>query len=194
MANRTNAAFTTNIASQFPTNGTGQIPASRVRIHLGQDIPDSFLNRNDDLLDEDDMASDSATKVPSQQSVKAFVASQITTFTSGTYTPTLRNGTNVAASTAPNLCYYHRVGSVVTVAGWVTCDVTAAATTTNLGVSLPVASNFSDTFQASGYGLTAIRENISIISDQTNDEVTLIFVTATTSNQAIQFNFTYRII
>lgn len=78
MANRTGAGFKTNVNAQFPTTGTGQIGASRVRTHLGEDIADSFLNRNDDLLDEDDMASNSATKVPSQQSVKAYVDAQQT--------------------------------------------------------------------------------------------------------------------
>ena len=42
-----------------------------------EDTADSFLNISDHLIDEDDMASDSATKVPSQQSVKAYVDGKI---------------------------------------------------------------------------------------------------------------------
>ena len=38
-----------------------------------EDTADSFLNITDHLLDEDDMASDSDTAVPTQQSVKAYV-------------------------------------------------------------------------------------------------------------------------
>ena len=53
-----------------------------------------------DLLDEDDMASDSATKVPSQQSVKAF-SSSATNLTSGTIpaarVPTLNQNTTGSA-------------------------------------------------------------------------------------------------
>lgn len=35
-------------------------------------IKESYLNRIDDMIDEDDMSSDSDTKVPTQQSVKAY--------------------------------------------------------------------------------------------------------------------------
>src|SRR3989304_10106925 len=61
------------------------------------------------------------------------------TFSSGTYTPTLTNGTNVAASTAFE-CQWMRIGSVVCVRGKFNLDPTSANTTTILGISLPVAS------------------------------------------------------
>lgn len=60
----------------FPDNTTQEISANDVR-QQGEDIKDSFLNRTDDFIDEDSFASDSATKVPSQQSTKAYIASQI---------------------------------------------------------------------------------------------------------------------
>lgn len=51
------------------TNGAN----TKTRIgQMFEDIIDSKVN-NDDIVDEDDMASDSAVKVPSQQSVKAYV-------------------------------------------------------------------------------------------------------------------------
>ena len=55
------------------------------------------------LIDEDNMASDSATKVPSQQSVKAYVDSGTVTMTNKTLTsptltsPTLNNGVSGTA-------------------------------------------------------------------------------------------------
>lgn len=49
MAKRSKVNFTANNSSQFPTNGTGLIGANRIRTHLGQDIPDSFINVVDDL-------------------------------------------------------------------------------------------------------------------------------------------------
>lgn len=56
----------------FPDNTTGQISEADVRT-FGQDISDSFLSIQDNFIDEDSFASDSATKAPSQQSVKAYV-------------------------------------------------------------------------------------------------------------------------
>lgn len=72
MAILTKAAFLSKWASLFADNSTRDISETDLR-DFRQDIADSFLNRTDDLIDEDDMASDSAVKVPSQQSVKAYV-------------------------------------------------------------------------------------------------------------------------
>lgn len=58
--------------STFPDNTTGEISESDMRA-FGQDLTDSHINRTTDVLDEDDMASNSATAVPTQQSVKAYV-------------------------------------------------------------------------------------------------------------------------
>lgn len=49
MAKRSKVNFKTNVIGQFPTNGTGLIGANRVRTHLGEDIPDSFVSLVDDL-------------------------------------------------------------------------------------------------------------------------------------------------
>lgn len=61
--------------STFPDNTTGDISEGDMRT-FGKDILDSALFITDNFVDEDDMASDSPTKVPSQQSVKAFVLAQ----------------------------------------------------------------------------------------------------------------------
>lgn len=55
----------------FKDNITGDIEASDAR-DLVEYTGDSFLNFLDDVLDEDEMTSNSATQVPTQQSVKAY--------------------------------------------------------------------------------------------------------------------------
>lgn len=76
MAQRNVATFKSTKNSRFADSTTGGISEADSR-DMYEDVADSFVNKTDDILDEDDMASDSATKVPSQQSVKAFVASQL---------------------------------------------------------------------------------------------------------------------
>ena len=56
----------------FKTNTSNAIGSDDLRAEV-TDLKDSVLWRDGDFIDEDSMASDSATKVPSQQSVKAYV-------------------------------------------------------------------------------------------------------------------------
>jgi hypothetical protein len=60
----------------FPDNTTGAISEGDVR-QFGQDMADSFLSIQDNFIDEDSFATDSATRAPSQQSVKAYVNAQV---------------------------------------------------------------------------------------------------------------------
>ena len=69
----------------------------------------------------------------------------------GTYTPTLTAVTNVAASTA-NACQWLRVGNTVTVSGSVAVTATAVSTDTEIGISIPVASNFARGANVGGTG------------------------------------------
>lgn len=119
------------------------------------------------------------------------------TVTSGTYTPTLTNVTNVAASTA-YVSQYMRVGNVVTVTGLVDIDPTLAApTTTALGMSLPIASNFTAVTQAGGVFASASgsnNQNGGIASDATNDRVTFNYFANSTSNNSFTFSFTYQVL
>jgi hypothetical protein len=71
------AKFTANTgAALFKDNTSGDITAEDVRT-FADDIADTFLSISDNFIDEDSFVSDSATKVPSQQSVKAYIAAQI---------------------------------------------------------------------------------------------------------------------
>jgi len=99
-----------------------------------------------DFLDEDDMATDSATGVPSQQSVKAYALS-------GTYTPTVVGISNVDAVSVPAAFLYSKTGNIVTLSGLVSVNPTSASTETTFSITLPIASNFGSSTQA--YGVMA---------------------------------------
>jgi hypothetical protein len=118
----------------------------------------------------------------------------LATVASGTYTPTLTSVTNVAASTA-YVCQYIRVGSVVTVSGKLDIDPTAAAAT-ELGVSLPIASNLASQQQCAGTGtsVTALDDPLWIEGDAANDRAALKTTAINIANHSVYFTFTYQII
>lgn len=115
---------------------------------------------------------------------------------SGTYTPTLTVGVNVAAAT-PYVTGYMRVGNVVTVAGSMDVDPTlAAANASEVGISLPVASNFSAIQQCGGSGssgdqVAVTAETMRIWADAGNDRATMGWLSNATANHTISFIFTY---
>jgi hypothetical protein len=113
---------------------------------------------------------------------------------SGTYTPTLFNTTNVAASTAYQ-CQYLQVGSVVTVSGKVDADPTAAVATV-LGISLPIASNLGAAEDCAGTGHAPgiAGQSAAIVGDVANDRATLQWVAVDVTNQSWYFQFMYEAI
>ena len=118
------------------------------------------------------------------------------TFSSGTYTPTLTNGTNVAASTAYQ-CQWMRIGSVVTVSGKVDIDPTSAGLITGLGISLPVASNFGASEDCAGTSSGGVAgDNVSgaISGSIASDFASLNYTPASAANQGCFFVFTYQVI
>lgn len=115
---------------------------------------------------------------------------------SGTYTPTLNNTTNVASSNA-YVCQWIRVGNVVTVSGKFDITPTAGASSTVLGMSLPIASAFTQQEQLGGTaagidGTTNVP--ISIKADDTNDRAFLVFTSVGTGAVNYYFTFTYLIL
>jgi hypothetical protein len=110
----------------------------------------------------------------------------------GTYTPSLTNVANVAASTA-YLCQYLRVGNIVTVAGAVTIDATTTGTT-QLGMSLPVASNFANNYELGGVARSPTTDTARILADTTNDRANIYFTCADTASLLWSFTFTYLVI
>ncbi len=114
---------------------------------------------------------------------------------SGTYTPTLTNEANLTASGAA-VCQYMRVGNVVTVSGNLTMQPTAVTTVTQLGMSLPIASNFAGSSECGGAAnaVGVASESVAIYSDATNDRARFQFVAISTANATFTFSFTYLII
>jgi hypothetical protein len=113
--------------------------------------------------------------------------------TSGTYTPTLTAVSNVAASTA-YACQYMRVGNVVTVSGIADIDPTTGTTTTRIGISLPVASNFTGQQNLGGTGAGGTPPTMygNLRGDTTNDRADLYFTSdAGAANTTWLFHFTY---
>lgn len=102
----------------------------------------------------------------------------------GTYTPTLDNTTNIAASAVSSPFTYTRIGNIVTIAGGVTIDPTATGNTV-LGISLPIASNFTGSTDGTGIGSSQLNNMTgNIASDATNDRLNLSFQASVNTNQA----------
>ena len=117
------------------------------------------------------------------------------TLASGTYTPTLTNVANLDASTAYE-AQYMRVGSVVTVSGRVDIDPTLAATSTQLGISLPIASNLGATEDCAGTAFcTAVAGmGAAILGDAANNRAQLQYISSDINNQPMYYTFTYGVI
>ena len=118
-------AVTGDVTGNLTGNVTGNVTGATSGVHTGAVTGDVTGNVTGNasgsagtvtsiaghLLDEDNMVSDSATKVPSQQSVKAYVASQVATIdntdemtegTSNLYFTDARADARTAVSTATN--------------------------------------------------------------------------------------------
>lgn len=114
-----------------------------------------------------------------------------------TYTPTLTNTTNLAASTAYTT-YYTRVGNRVDVWGKVEGDPTSGSTNTVLGFSIPVASTLANDYDLAGVGAVVNaageRAGVTIAGDVANARATFSWYAPDGSNRAIFFNFSYYVI
>jgi len=111
---------------------------------------------------------------------------------SGTYTPVLTLVANLTAATA-SVCQWLRVGSVVTVSGQVSVDPTAAALTL-LGVSLPIASAFTDVAQAGGTGQAVTGTVVGFRADAVNDRAEARWTAVDLTLQTVAFSFTYQVL
>lgn len=113
---------------------------------------------------------------------------------SGQHTPTLTAVANVAASSASQ-SQYLRVGDTVTVSGRLSITPTAAGLV-QLGLSLPVASNFGSSEDAAG---TATAQEAAYLpgfieADAINDRATLAFVATTNAARVVVFTYSYQVI
>lgn len=113
---------------------------------------------------------------------------------SGTYTPTITNGANVAASTSAK-CQWLRVGNVVTVSGNIQIDPTASGAVTVFALSLPIASNFTVASDLGGTGCASdtVGEGYGASADTVNDRASYSGVAQTTANHGVSFTFQYEV-
>lgn len=126
-----------------------------------------------------------------------------TALISGTYTPTLTALSNLDAVThggATSHFKYVRVGNIVYVAGRVSVvNPTAADTITSFGVSLPIASDFTNALDCSGVGVSDASAGVTIpqaarvVADTTNNRATVTFVCNTTEIRSMEISFMYEI-
>jgi hypothetical protein len=119
--------------------------------------------------------------------------------TSGTYTPTLTNGTDVSAST-PSACQYARIGDFVVVSGQVSVTTSSdIGDLFTLGISLPIASNFAAAGNLGGSGADASTQStvrpVEFIADTTNDRASMRGrVTVGATPFTYSFLFAYQVI
>lgn len=116
---------------------------------------------------------------------------------SGTYTPTLTNTTNISGSTANSHTMHKRVGDLVTISGQVAIQATAAGAV-EMGMSLPVASNFTTSSQAGGTINAVTTGKLAtggVLADTVNDRLIIrIPNVPDATNIAYAFEFTYRVL
>lgn len=114
---------------------------------------------------------------------------------SGTYTPTLTNVANLAASTAYQ-CQWLRVDNIVSVSGKVDVDPTLAATATQLGISLPVTSNLGAQEDCAGTAFASgiAGQGAAILGDAANNRAEMNWISGDITNQPMYFIFQYEVI
>lgn len=126
-----------------------------------------------------------------------FGGTTLANFVEGSYTPTLNNTTNIAAST-PSITRYTRFGNTVTVWGTVSIQCTTNGVASVLGFSLPVPSNFANTYDAGGLATGTVRatQTLGVQADATNDRASFIGLisNAQAGAETWSFAFTYIVI
>lgn len=155
----------------------------------------SLSDPNDDrLMFWDDSAGSVAWLDPITTNIISGTSLQLA---SGQYTPTLTDVTNVASHGTVSDFNYMRVGNTVSVSGRVSIDPTSASIDTELGISLPIASNFSLFAECGGNAICVNSAGLcaAIRADTTNDRAALKY-TNTTELAAKDFSvhFVYTII
>lgn len=103
---------------------------------------------------------------------------------SGTFAPTVTGGANYASSTDMK-GKYQRVGNIVTVTYSGNVTASAGSAVVVFDVTIPVASNFTDQYDASGGGAASFAgsaENVLALANTTNDRVQLTISTVGSTN------------
>jgi hypothetical protein len=111
----------------------------------------------------------------------------------GTYTPTLTGVANVAASTSA-VCMYTRLGDIVSVWGRISVTPTLTATSTSLGVSLPLTSALVAADDVAGTVAAAgVAQTGGIEGDVANARAQMRFISNSAISFSMFFSFSYRV-
>ena len=114
----------------------------------------------------------------------------LSVISTGTYTPTLTNVANIAASTAYTT-NYRRIGNIVDVWGLVAIDPTTTLTDTTLRMSLPIATNCQDDLEIGGSAANSLNEASRIYCPSSQDAAHFDFKPVDVSNNTWSFHFNY---
>lgn len=189
------ASDNSNQFKSFFTGGTRLLGGNNTSFSGASAIANGNLENNEIQLYSDSGTNQLTAKYKDNSgSVHSLVLSSLGT--SGTWTPTITNGTNVASSTA-NKGRYQRIGNTVFVDGYITVTSTLTLNATQVKLSLPVASNFGAADDASGGGVTsnALLTSIAVSADSTNDLLVLDWTTSTqVVNQQVHIWGSYTVI
>lgn len=116
----------------------------------------------------------------------------------GEYTPTLTNVANAGALSV-NRCFWARESGSSYVTVWFNINVTptANATLTDIGLTLPIASNLgvsNDLIGTGAGGQNATLNAANVIGDTVNDRATIRYLSNATTASAILGSFRYKVI
>ena len=145
-----------------------------------------------DFKDEDDMVSNSATAVPSQQSVKAYVDT-VSAATSGTYVPTIVLVANTDAAGVVGTFKWTRIGNIVRVSGRYNVVATAIGVST-IAIPLPVASSFVSDYDLHGMGLWREDTVVFCEADPAGDRALVRYNAPTALQSYAVISFEYAVI
>ena len=118
------------------------------------------------------------------------------TLSGSTYTASFTNVANLDSTPGNTTATFLRVGNTVTVSGVVTVNPTLTATSTQVGISLPIASDFANASECAGVAFSpAIAgQGAAILGDITNNRAQMQWISADITAQDMYFNFTYQVI
>ena len=155
--------------------------ASTNRVGIGTGSPDSKLHVVGSIKMVDGNQAADKVMVSDANGVGSWQASRVN---AGTYTPTLTNVTNVAASTAYQF-KWSRVDSVYTISGEVDIDPTTTVTLTQLGISLPplITGVLSISYDASGTAADDLGTSGRVVADAANNRVEVRLTPTDVSNR-----------
>lgn len=121
--------------------------------------------------------------------------SDLPVLSSGVYTPTATNVSNVSASVVNAEFHWTRLGDMVEVDGSIQIDPTATGAAT-VGLSLPIASNFSNSYDLNGNATSPAAGVIagSVIADDANNRASVVVYSPDGANRYWRLYFRYKVI